>query len=472
VRKRGAIALLLAGALVAPALGAGAQEQPPIPTDTTTTTTTTTAPPPTSPPTTQDPGLFPLGPEQTTTTTTPPPQCVPPPPPPASEEGVPPEETVPPTTTPPTTGPNGEQPPPTCDPTVDDAPAEAAPDDVAPALPPPPASETAQQAGEVFKKEIAAAEKVSRSAVLAAESAGSAVTRLEAQLALAERALANLERTRAEAVRRLKAARIRLVHQAVGAYTGDRLAQLNLLLNSEDVNDYARRSGLMAGVLEDSARAIDEWEAARQGAGEKAVKVFDAVTRLQRDLSTALEVRDGADRNATQANIRLAAYRAGSAIVVNGFVFPVAGPHRYSNDFGNPRMVGTPLEHSHQGTDIFAAHGTPLVACERGVVTRVGTDRLGGTKLWIVGTSGTRYYYAHLTAFAEGVSDGMVVEPGTLVGYVGDTGNARGGSPHLHFEVHPPGQPPVNPYPLLRAYESVVPPPTSTSSSAATPSTR
>jgi murein DD-endopeptidase MepM/ murein hydrolase activator NlpD len=471
VRRRGAIAAMLAGALMVPGLAVRAQELPPPDTTTTTTTEAPPPPPPTAPPTTQDPALLPLGPEQapTTTTTVPPgPECIPPADPSSPDD---PSATTAPPTAPPTTGPNGEQPPPTCDLTVDDAAAEEAPEDVQPALPPPPPSETAQQVGAVFAKEIKAAEKISRSAELAALSAGGVVQRLEAQLALAERALTNLERTRSEAVRRLKAARVRLVHQAVGAYTGDRLGQLSLLLDSDDVNEYARRSGLMAGVLEDSARAIDEWEAARKGAGEKAVKVFDAVTRIQRDLSTAIAVRDGADHDATQANIRLAAYRAGSSIVVNGFVFPVAGPHRYSNDFGNPRMVGTPLEHSHQGTDIFAAHGSPLVACERGIVTRVGTDRLGGTKLWIVGTSGTRYYYAHLTAFAEGVSDGMVVEPGTLVGYVGDTGNARGGSPHLHFEVHPPGQPAVNPYPLLKAYESVVPPPT-TGPSTVAPATR
>ena len=114
-------------------------------------------------------------------------------------------------------------------------------------------------------------------------------------------------------------------------------------------------------------------------------------------------------------------------------------------------MTGTSSEHWHQGTDIFAPTGTPLIASENGTVARIGTGTLGGNKLWVVGESGTEYYYAHLSAFAAGLSDGMRVTAGQLVGYVGDTGNARGTSPHLHFEIHPGGGDAVNPYPVLKA---------------------
>jgi murein DD-endopeptidase MepM/ murein hydrolase activator NlpD len=113
--------------------------------------------------------------------------------------------------------------------------------------------------------------------------------------------------------------------------------------------------------------------------------------------------------------------------------------------------MGTPMAHFHQGTDIMAPRGTPLVACERGVLTRIGTDVLGGNKLWIIGASGTTYYYAHLDSYAPGLTDGMVVEAGQLVGFVGNTGDAQGGATHLHFEVHPNGGPAVDGYPLLRA---------------------
>ncbi|MGH2684782.1 MAG: M23 family metallopeptidase, partial [Actinomycetota bacterium] len=120
-----------------------------------------------------------------------------------------------------------------------------------------------------------------------------------------------------------------------------------------------------------------------------------------------------------------------------------------------PRMPGTEYEHLHQGTDIFAPAGTSLLACERGVITKMGTDVLGGIKLWLVGESGARYYYAHLTAFADDIEEGDVVEAGTVVGFVGNTGNAVGTPSHLHFEIHPGAGPAVNPFPLLKAVDEV-----------------
>jgi murein DD-endopeptidase MepM/ murein hydrolase activator NlpD len=118
-------------------------------------------------------------------------------------------------------------------------------------------------------------------------------------------------------------------------------------------------------------------------------------------------------------------------------------------------MVGTTYQHAHQGTDILAPFGTPEVACERGIITKLGSDVLGGTTLWIKGESGTYYYYAHLSRYADGIAKGTLVDAGQIVGYVGDTGNAKGGPPHLHFEIHPRGGPAVNPYPLLKVVDQL-----------------
>ncbi|MGI9599102.1 MAG: M23 family metallopeptidase, partial [Acidimicrobiales bacterium] len=109
----------------------------------------------------------------------------------------------------------------------------------------------------------------------------------------------------------------------------------------------------------------------------------------------------------------------------------------------------------HEGIDLFAAQGTPLVATERGVITKVGVGRLGGLKFWLKGESGSEWYYAHLDSFAPGLADGIVVEAGQLVGFVGNTGNAIGTPPHLHMQLHPNGGQPVNPYPLLKIVSDI-----------------
>lgn len=84
-----------------------------------------------------------------------------------------------------------------------------------------------------------------------------------------------------------------------------------------------------------------------------------------------------------------------------------------------------------------------------GVIDKIDTNTLGGQSLWILGTSGTRYYYAHLSAYAVGLTVGMAVTAGQVVGAVGTSGNAAGGAAHVHFEVHPGGGAPIDPYPML-----------------------
>ncbi|MFN8122418.1 MAG: M23 family metallopeptidase [Thermoleophilia bacterium] len=137
---------------------------------------------------------------------------------------------------------------------------------------------------------------------------------------------------------------------------------------------------------------------------------------------------------------------------VAGPVFPVAGDVSYSDDYGAPR-AGTGW---HQGNDLFAAVGTPVVAVAGGTISKVGWNTLGGNRLWLTDDSGTSYYYAHLSAYAPVAFDGSRVRAGEVIAYVGNTGQAATTPPHLHFEVHPGGMDadPVDPYPLLRAWAS------------------
>lgn len=137
-------------------------------------------------------------------------------------------------------------------------------------------------------------------------------------------------------------------------------------------------------------------------------------------------------------------------------VFPVPRPyaHSYTNDWGNPRPGGT----YHQGTDIFGARGTPLVAAADGVISSsFGQQRLGGYRLWVDGDDGYSYYYAHLNgdegvAYAPGIAPGVRVTQGQIIAYMGDSGQAKGTGVHLHFGITWNDQW-INPYPYIKAVD-------------------
>ena len=125
---------------------------------------------------------------------------------------------------------------------------------------------------------------------------------------------------------------------------------------------------------------------------------------------------------------------------------PVAGVRlsEVADTWGQARSEGR----SHEGTDIFARRGTPVYAATRGYVVRVGENRLGGIIVIAVGPGGIRYYYAHLDRIADGIAFGTPVTTDTVLGFVGNTGNASGTPPHLHFGMYGRSGP-ENPYPLL-----------------------
>ncbi|MGH2760348.1 MAG: peptidoglycan DD-metalloendopeptidase family protein [Actinomycetota bacterium] len=124
--------------------------------------------------------------------------------------------------------------------------------------------------------------------------------------------------------------------------------------------------------------------------------------------------------------------------------FPIAGVVWYRDDWLNPRY--TPVPHLHKGLDMWADFGTPVRSPDNGVVSRLTNNPSGGgIGVWVRGTDGTQYYYAHLAGRVEGIFIGQRVRVGTVLGYVGDTGNAEGGPPHLHFEVHRGGPIPPKP---------------------------
>jgi murein DD-endopeptidase MepM/ murein hydrolase activator NlpD len=131
-------------------------------------------------------------------------------------------------------------------------------------------------------------------------------------------------------------------------------------------------------------------------------------------------------------------------------IFPVAGPHTFGDGFGAPRSG-----HTHQGQDIMAACGTPLVAVSRAKVKFVSYQGAAGNYVVIRNKKLHQdYMYAHLATRAS-VTKGTVVQPGQQIGIVGDTGDAT--ACHLHFEVWLGkwyrGGHPVDPMPYLQTYQ-------------------
>jgi murein DD-endopeptidase MepM/ murein hydrolase activator NlpD len=132
---------------------------------------------------------------------------------------------------------------------------------------------------------------------------------------------------------------------------------------------------------------------------------------------------------------------------------------RFSNDWGDPRSGGR----RHLGTDIFATKHSEVVAVADGFVVAIGESSRAGYYVRLAHQDGWESWYMHLNndsfgtddgagdlagAVAPGLEEGMFVPAGTVIGYVGDSGNAEGASPHTHFELHD-GTRAINPYPYL-----------------------
>ncbi len=152
-------------------------------------------------------------------------------------------------------------------------------------------------------------------------------------------------------------------------------------------------------------------------------------------VSSLVDLNGLVDANRIRIGQELKVPGAGAA-----WVCPVAGA-RYFNDWGFPRSGGR----FHQGNDLFAARGTPVLAPVSGVV-EFKTGSIGGLQFWLAGADGVRYIGSHLDGF--GIAGNVAA--GDVIGYVGDSGNALGSSPHVHFEMARDGQT-FNPYPTLQA---------------------
>src|SRR4051794_1129083 len=132
-----------------------------------------------------------------------------------------------------------------------------------------------------------------------------------------------------------------------------------------------------------------------------------------------------------------------------GYTFPVYGKATAADDFGAARAdTGV-----HEGNDVFASFGAPVLAVADGVVEKVGTLPISGNRVWLRTRAGDEFFYAHLSAFSPDAVDGHHVKAGTVLGFTGNTGDAEPTPPHVHFEIHPGGGDAIDPHPILLAWQ-------------------
>lgn len=199
-----------------------------------------------------------------------------------------------------------------------------------------------------------------------------------------------------------------------------------------------RLGHLLAAERRRQARLAAQRRAERRVAAQR--KAADAAAR-----ASAAPSPSGANERSSGSG---AAPAAASGLPSGSHVFPIAAPTTYSDDWLAARAGGR----YHEGIDLFAERGSPVVAVAGGTVYRVGYSGISGNRFWLRDAAGTTFFYAHLDGFSAAAREGATVAKGTVLGYVGDTGDARGTSPHVHFEIHPGGGGPTRPHPIVSAW--------------------
>lgn len=216
----------------------------------------------------------------------------------------------------------------------------------------------------------------------------------------------------------------------------------------QSINDLVAAKGELTRYQDELDQVHDDLKEAETAALELVNRQEEAMEAEQAAYAKlsdrCKELTNQREKELAEARARREQAARGS-VQVGSFICPLPqGRTSFIDSWGFPRSGGR----THKGVDMFAARGTPIYAVQSGTA-RASSNRLGGITVHLRADTGFAYYYAHLDS--RSFSGSKRVEQGEVIGTNGNTGNARGTSPHLHFEIRPGGGGPVNPYPTVRA---------------------
>ena len=273
--------------------------------------------------------------------------------------------------------------------------------------------------------------------------------------------LDSIESRIAELEKREEKLGVVVARRADELYRSGNTGLVEVLIESESIAELSTKAEMLSQVSLDDAQAFvqmartqAELEQLRDDYSTKQASLEDAAERLQEEADRLQAQFDevAAEYAALQRQLAAAPSAPAAAPVIpstssipstNGKACPVGQPHSFIDSWGYPRSGGR----THEGVDMMASYGTPVYAIVSGAITYAGYGDSAGNWQILSGSDGNTYWYLHNQS---NIVTGGSVKAGQQIATVGDTGNATG-VPHLHFEYHPGGGGPVNPYPLVAA---------------------